>query len=442
MNCTRRPHAAFAAITCRSCTRRCISCSGLSRVAASPVYDSRVTISLFEKPDASRPDAMSLAMTAERFPLTARDIAFMVGFWAIYALLNIGNDFFIPRGGGPNAIPLSAWVVVTLQEAALWALLTPLIVSLAARASTWRSSRFANVTVLLLVGIGIALGVALVGRAVRGALLAPPGGNPNRPHGPPLWFGFINALVIYLGVLAAGFARAYSLRFRARREQATQLQAQLAEARLDALRRQIDPHFLFNTLNAVSSLVERDPRGVRRMISRLSELLRFSMEGAREPEISLRRELDLLDRYLDIMQLRFQGRLVVERRVDDAALDVLVPSMVLQPLVENAIKHGVEKIIGPGRIDLDAQLENGALVLRVSDNGPGWAPEASPMRDGIGLRNTAARLEQLYGSAARFTLSRRADGVTVAELRVPARNGSELRVQGVDVTQGEEQHVR
>ncbi|MGH7632769.1 MAG: sensor histidine kinase, partial [Gemmatimonadaceae bacterium] len=172
------------------------------------------------------------------------------------------------------------------------------------------------------------------------------------------------------------------------------------------------------------------------------ELLRFSMEGARDPEISLRRELDLLDRYLDIMQLRFQGRLEVARRVDDAALDMLVPSMVLQPLVENAIKHGVEKITGPGRIDLDAQLENGVLVLRVSDNGPGWAPDASPMRDGIGLRNTAARLEQLYGGAARFTLSRRPDGITVAELRVPARSASELRVQGVDVTAGEAQHVR
>ena len=103
---------------------------------------------------------------------------------------------------------------------------------------------------------------------------------------------------------------------RARREQATQLQAQLAEARLEALRSQLDPHFLFNTLNAVSSLVERDPRGVRRMITRLSELLRFSMEDAREPEITLRRELDLLDRYLDIMQVRFPG-LNVLRLLDD-----------------------------------------------------------------------------------------------------------------------------
>ena len=236
--------------------------------------------------------------------------------------------------------------------------------------------------------IGIALGVALVGRAVRGALLAPPGGNPNRPHGPPLWFGFINALVIYLGVLAAGFARAYSLRFRARREQATQLQAQLAEARLDALRRQIDPHFLFNTLNAVSLLVERDPRGVRRMISRLSELLRFSMEGAREPEISLRRELDLLDRYLDIMQLRFQGRLVVERRVDDAALDVLVPSMVLQPLVENAIKHGVEQITGPGRIDLerDRGRRPGAARERQRTGGGRRRPRPCVMALGCAIR--------------------------------------------------------
>jgi signal transduction histidine kinase len=406
-------------------------------------YDSRVTINLFEPLDAARHDVMSVAATAERFPLSARDIAFMVGFWTIYALLNIGNDLFGPRGGGSSGALLSAWIIVSVQEAALWALLTPFIVLLAARAGTWRSSRLVHFTVLLLVGIALALGVGLVGQAVRGAVFTPPpGSNPNRPHGPPLWFGFINALVIYLGVLAAGFARAYSLRFRARREQATQLQAQLAEARLEALRRQIDPHFLFNTLNAVSSLVERDPRGVRRMIARLSELLRFSMEGAREPEITLRRELSLLDRYLDIMQLRFQGRLEVIRRVDDAALDVMVPSMVLQPLVENAIKHGVEKMTGPGRIDLDAQLEDDALVLRVTDNGPGWTAGTSPMRDGIGLRNTAARIAQLYGDAARFTLSRRADGTTVAELRVPARRGAELRVQGVDMIESERPHVR
>ena len=239
-------------------------------------------------------------------------------------------------------------------------------------------------------------------------------------------------------MLAAGLARAYSLRLGARREQATQLQAQLAEARLDALRSQLDPHFLFNTLNAVSSLVERDPRGVRRMITRLSELLRYSMEGAREPEITLRRELDLLDRYLDIMQVRFPG-LNVLRLLDDGALDVMVPSMILQPLVENAIRHGVEKMTEPGRIEIEALLEGDTLVLRVSDNGPGESADAGVRRVAAwGCRNTRARLEQLYGAAAQFSLSRNAEELTVAEVRLPAtRDRAELRVEGSESTNDE-----
>ena len=212
------------------------------------------------------------------------------------------------------------------------------------------------------------------------------------------------------------------------------LQAQLAEARLDALRRQLDPHFLFNTLHAVSSLVERDPRGVRRMITRLSELLRHSIEVSGEPEVPLRQELELLGRYLDIMPVRFQGRLEVETRVDDRALDALVPNLILQPLVENAIKHGVEQLTGPGRICIEAEHADGQVVLRVRDNGPGvdgGVPAGAPLatRPGrVGLRNTVARLEQLYGTEQRFTLRLAEDGGAVAEVRLPYHTRTDLRV--------------
>jgi two-component system LytT family sensor kinase len=372
----------------------------------------------------------------EHFPLTRRDISFIVGFWLIYALLTIANHAF--DQGPPERRPdaaLTTWIVIALAEATLWALLTPLIVSVAGRARSERMSRGTNFLLLSLLGIVVALGVSVFGHELRDVLLDRPnrvGGD--RGHGPPLWFGFLNALVIYLGVLAAGLARAYSLRLGARREQATQLQAQLAEARLEALRSQLDPHFLFNTLNAVSSLVERDPRGVRRMITRLSELLRYSMEGAREPEITLRRELDLLDRYLDIMQVRFPG-LNVLRILDDEALDVMVPSMILQPLVENAIRHGVEKMTEPGRIEIEALLHGDTLVLRVSDNGPGENDVPDAESGGVGLRNTRARVEQLYGAAGQFSLSRNAEELTVAEVRLPAaRDRAELRVEGSEST--------
>ena len=376
---------------------------------------------------------------AEHFPLTRRDYSFIVGFWLIYALLTIANHAFDP--GPPGRRPdgaLTTWTIFAFSEAALWALLTPLIVSVAGRTRSERMSRAAHYFLLLLLGIVVALGVSVFGDELRGLLIdRPPGRDGGTRHGPPLWFGFLNALVIYLGVLAAGLARAYSLRLGARREQATQLQAQLAEARLQALRSQLDPHFLFNTLNAVSSLVERDPRGVRRMITRLSELLRYSMEGAREPEITLRRELDLLDRYLDIMQVRFPG-LNVLRLLDDGALDVMVPSMILQPLVENAIRHGVEKMTEPGRIEIEAVLDGNTLVLRVSDNGPGESAEPDSESGGVGLSNTRARLEQLYGAAAQFSLSRNAEELTVAEVRLPAtRDRAELRVEGSESTNDE-----
>jgi len=373
---------------------------------------------------------MTAPAPVERFPLTRRDIAFIVGFWLIYALLTIANHLFDPgpTGARPNPTPLSSWVAIELAEAALWALVTPLIVSMSVRIGTDRRQRAAHVLLFTLLGVAIALAMSMIGHLLRDALMQRPPSSDGRTHGPPLWFGFLNALVIYLGVLAVGVARAYSLRFRARREQATQLQAQLAEARLEALRSQLDPHFLFNTLNAVSTLVERDPRGVRRMITRLSELLRYTMEGAREPEIPLRRELDLVDRYLDIMEVRFPG-LNVMRLLEDSTLDMMVPSMILQPLVENAIRHGVERMTDPGRIEIEAVLEGETLVLRVSDNGPESREPLGTRRGGVGLRNTIARLQQMYGATAQFTLERR-DELTVAEVRIPAHDHSELRVQG------------
>ena len=252
----------------------------------------------------------------------------------------------------------------------------------------------------------------------------PAGARPSVPRGPPIWFGILNALVLYLGVLAAGLARTYSRRYQLRRVQAARrearLEAQLAEARLDALRRQLDPHFLFNTLNTVSALLERDPRGVRRMIMRLSELLRHSFEGGGEPEVELRAELALLTRYVEIMQVRFQGRLTVETRVDEHVLDALVPSMILQPLVENAIKHGVEQMTGSGmgRIEIEAELDGDMLLLRVRDNGPGIS-DAVARREGVGLRNTIERLEQLYGTEQRFSLLPAPTGGMIAEIMLP-----------------------
>jgi two-component system, LytTR family, sensor kinase len=387
-----------------------------------------------------------------RFSLTKREVLLIFAFWLFLAVLTAANRRFDIRSGGFQLTFTSAPVVFAFIESFAWALITPVVFWLSRRYNLDRGNRLKSFAIFIIVGIVVAGLLAITMEELRQAIFpAPPDirGGFGRRGGERRGGGFVppllvvsrlraaNNLIIYIAVLAAGLARSYSLRYRARREESVRLQtesarleAQLAEARLEALRRQLDPHFLFNTLNAISSLVERDPRGVRRMISRLGELLRYSIEGSGEQEIPLRKELDLLQRYVDIMQVRFQGRLEVERRVDDAALDALVPNLILQPLVENALKHGVDRIEGLGRIEIIAAREGDAVVLRVRDNGPGVNGATSNTPTGIGLRNTMERLEQLYGDDAHFSL-RSVDGAGAeAEVRVPFHTKDDLRLGG------------
>ncbi|MEP6729550.1 MAG: histidine kinase [bacterium] len=371
-------------------------------------------------------DARTNEGSVDDLPFTQREIAIIVAFWTMYATLSVANRLFdaLTRSGPAFQV---GWFVVPVVDSICWALLTVPLFRLAAQYGTERVSRGRQLVVFGLVGIVVVVLVGVLGTATRTQFYALSSSNPRRPNrgGPPFWFGMLNALVIYLGVVAAGLARAYSLRYRARRDQTNLLERQLAEARLDALRRQLDPHFLFNTLNVISSLVERDPRGVRRMIARLGGLLRFSLEGADAPEITLRRELELLAQYLDIMQVRFQGRLETTTSAAPETLDALVPTLILQPLVENAIKHGIERQRGGGRILIETLLDGDMLVLRVIDDGAGLAVGDASRGDdgatntGVGLRNTRARLTQLYGSRQQFTLAPALAGGAVAQVRLP-----------------------
>ena len=175
------------------------------------------------------------------------------------------------------------------------------------------------------------------------------------------------------------------------------------------------------------------------MIGQLSDLLRHSMDTASAPEVPLRQELELLERYVDIMRVRFDDQLEVETKADPRALDALVPNMILQPLVENAIKHGVEQNDDGGRVEVEAVLDGDTLVLRVRDDGPGMAPwsaqaGASVNGSGVGLRNTAARLAHLYGSAQRFSVGPAPDGGTVAEVRIPWHTRANVRQPEAGVT--------
>ena len=365
------------------------------------------------------------------------ELAAIAAFWVGYGLLTLANRIF--DQGGPSAA-MNGRIIIAAIEALCWTIVTPILFALVGRVDLENSrsqrDRWLRVLIIVLVTIASAALLGLIGRELREAFTPFPAGRGGRGRGPNdavrLWFGFFNSLILALGVVAVGVARAYSLRLRSRREQAIQLTNQLTEARLDALRRQLDPHFLFNTLNAIASLVERDPRGVRRMIARLGDLLRHSFEGGAEPEVTLRRELAMLDLYVDIVKVRFQDRLVVDVRIDDAVLDALVPTFILQPLVENAVKHGVERRTEGGRVTVEGTHDGDALVLRVINDAPADTVAASPSRTGVGIRNTRARLEQLYGTRQRFTLDRDTERGVVAEVRLPFHVGAsvEPRISG------------
>jgi two-component system LytT family sensor kinase len=311
---------------------------------------------------------------------------------------------------------VSAVVMATYVEYAMWAALTVPIWWMTSRYAIERGRRVGRVLVFVALGIAIAMVADWVLLQVREGLMAELVRFRRRPP-PPLFMGlgFLDDLMVYFAVLGAGIARDYFLRYQARLEETSRLQAQLAQARLEALRAQLNPHFLFNTLNAVSALVERDPRGVRRMIARLSDLLRYTLDESTDQEVPLHRELDLLGEYIELMQIRFQGKLEVAIRVDEDARRALVPNLLLQPIVENAIKHGVTHLQTTGAIEVRGRREGDDLVVTVSDNGPG----PGQGDEGVGLANTNERLGQMYGHAYRVALRPGVPSGTIAEMRLP-----------------------
>jgi LytS/YehU family sensor histidine kinase len=181
---------------------------------------------------------------------------------------------------------------------------------------------------------------------------------------------------------------------------------------------QIHPHFLFNTLHAISALVEENPVAARKMIARLGDMLRLSLEKNNAPEITLKQEVEFLQRYLAIEQIRFQDRLVVNFEIVPETQEARVPNLLLQPLVENAIRHGIAPYSKGGRIDIRARRDNGMLQLEIQDDGRGIAATDN-LSEGIGLKNTRQRLEQLYGSNQELRLQNGDSGGFLVQVRLP-----------------------
>ncbi len=227
-------------------------------------------------------------------------------------------------------------------------------------------------------------------------------------------------LLIYWVIFAISQGIDYYRKYRERELRAAELERSLVQAKLQALQMQLNPHFLFNTLHSISSLMHKDIEAADQMIARLSDLLRAALQGSSTQEVELREELELLQRYLEIEQIRFGGRLTIKVEVTAEALEAQVPNLLLQPLVENAICHGIAPLARPGRINVRAHRDNGELNLEVSDDGRGLA-ERQPLREGVGLTNTRARLRELYGPAHQFELVSGADGGLRVAMRIPFR---------------------
>lgn len=356
----------------------------------------------------------------ERYPLRVVDVVAVGAFWLLLGIISAVGRQLDPRVPGLASPVVEAVVRATYVEYALWAVLTLGIMWLTSRYSIERGRRIGRILIFVALGVLIAALVDGFLRGVREGMLAdlrdtgefPGRGRNRRPPPALLELGLLDDLMVYFAVLGAGVARDYFLRYRARLHETALLQAQLIQARLDALRSQLNPHFLFNTLNAMSALVERDPRGVRKMIARLSDLLRYSLEGSTEAEVPLRKELEILGEYVELMQIRFQGKLDVTMHMADDARDALVPNLILQPILENAMKHG------GGTIDVSARRSGDRLVVAIADSGEVTDPEPGT---GVGLANTNARIRQLYGNDYGVVLRPRSSGGMEAEMVIPFR---------------------
>ena len=347
--------------------------------------------------------------------------AAVFGLWTLVGLFFSTQGYLILTRVYGSDEPF--WMVAanTLPGWYVWAALSPAVARLARRyrvsRGTWRRAlaahalfacAFAALDVLVAVTF-LAVLWSAVGFDVSWAKFA---------RNNLILFFHWNVLV-YAALVALAHAADYSREARDRERRALQLEAQLARARLGALQAQLHPHFLFNALNGIAELIHEDPAAAERMVLRLGELLRTALRESDAQEITLGRELEFVRAYLEVEQVRFQDRLSVDWRIDPVALPALVPALVLQPLVENALRHGVAAHTGSCRVTVGAALVGGSLRLEVSDTGPGLPPGG--VREGLGLSNTRLRLAQLYGPGGRLELTGVAGGGAVAAVVVPHR---------------------
>lgn len=306
----------------------------------------------------------------------------------------------------------------------LWALATPLVLWAASRLPIERNNWLRSALLHVPISLVLSVVVTALGHVVTWLYWGLSQGRPWswERMGRFVIANFSESIGIYMLIALISYAFSYYRRFREGQLRTLQLEAQLSQAQLQALKMQLHPHFLFNTLHSISALLNKDANAARRMITRLGDFLRLTLENSGSQEVTLQQEMEFLSCYLEIERIRFQDRLTTRIDVAQQALDAKVPNLLLQPIVENAIRHGIAPRSTPGLIEIEAKQRNGTLRIQVRDNGPGLPAHRTSenlFKRGLGLANTETRLERLYGSDHLFDLSNDPDGGMVVTMEIP-----------------------
>ncbi|NIW75485.1 MAG: hypothetical protein GWN08_09600 [Gemmatimonadetes bacterium] len=358
----------------------------------------------------------------ERRPLLTWTL--IISAWTLFGVLIAVESFFRSRARG-EPMSLASLVIWYLAWAGAWAIATPLILWLARRFPFNRAKWKSSLAIHLFASLAISW-LASIAWNSAGQLLGyiTPGTDVLFRRSIVTFVAFLHFDPYLYWIIIGLFYLIQQYQANRERElRASQLETQLAEARLQALEARLHPHFLFNALNTIAVLVrtERNAQAVR-VVTGLGELLRHALDGVGSPFVPLKQEIEFIRRYLEIEQIRFGDRLQVEMDIESDVVDAQVPYLILQPLVENAIRHGIAYRAAAGRLRIAARREGERLRLTVEDDGPGLPQEGgASQRDGVGLSTTAARLEQLYGQEHQFSLENLPEGGVAADLALPFR---------------------
>ncbi len=359
-------------------------------------------------------------------PSTLRAAALVFVAWTLFGVL-LGQQAYVQQAGrGPAGIWSHA-TALQLHYCLLWALATPAILwlghrfpllaprALRARRFWWRAAVHLPASLACSVAVQLAHG-ALLSRLLSGWFPRAPLADLMRSAVSNVDYGCI----LYWIVLLIGQAFDYGRSLEHAQIRQAALQEQLAEAQLQALRMQMHPHFLFNALNSIAELIHERPRAAEHMVTSLGELLRTYLRSSETQKVPLADEVAFLRRYLEIQQVRFEERLTVTIELEPGTPTAIVPSLVLQPLVENALLHGIADREAGGAIEIRAAVRGASLVLSVRDNGTGIAATGDGRpADGTGLTNTRRRLDRLYGASHELSVRALDGGGTCAEIRLP-----------------------